>query len=64
MVGLIMKGYEDIIATLLFLAVVITGGYFYLDNEVKQQNKPKVVTEKVVQTSEPTMFEVVVKRTE
>lgn len=32
-----MKGYEDIVATLLFLSVVLTGGYFYLDSLPKKQ---------------------------
>ena len=32
-----MKGYEDIVATLLFLAVVLIGGYFYLDSLPKKQ---------------------------
>lgn len=32
-----MKGYEDIVATLLFLTVVMIGGYFYLDSLPKKQ---------------------------
>jgi hypothetical protein len=32
-----MKGYEDIVATLLFLTVVLIGGYFYLDSLPKKQ---------------------------
>lgn len=63
-----MKGYEDIVATLSFLVVVLTGGYFYLNSEAMQQKKAQVVKEKIVQRnvqrSEPTMFEVAVKTTE
>lgn len=64
-----MKNYlcTDIAATLMFLAVVLVGGYFYLQEQVIEQNKqrPVVVKQaKLENKSEKTMFEVAVKRTE
>lgn len=34
-----MKGYEDICATLMLLAVILIGGYFYLQSEVYKQKE-------------------------
>lgn len=62
-----MKGYEDLAAGLMLLAVVLIGGYFYLNQQVIDQKKvTPVVNKKVVENtrSEKTMFEVMVKRTE
>ena len=64
-----MKGYEDLIAGLLLLVVVLVGGYVYLDSQVYKQKqvlqveavKNKVKTES---KGDKTMFESVVKRTE
>ena len=65
-----MKGYEDVVSGLLLLIVVLIGGYVYLDSQVYKQKQVlqvptvsvPVVKNKI--TSEKTMFEVVVKRTE
>ena len=68
-----MKGYEDLIAGLCLLVVVLVGGYTYLQSEVFKQKQSlqipavsaPVVKDKIAsQRSEKTMFEVVVKRTE
>jgi hypothetical protein len=63
-----MKGYEDLIAGLCLLVVVLVGGYVYLDSQVYKQKqvlqveavKHKVTT---VSKSDKTMFEVSVKTT-
>lgn len=65
-----MKGYEDVVAGLLLLIVVLIGGYVYLGSEVYKQKQVlqvptvsvPVVKNKI--TSDKTMFESVVKRTE
>lgn len=65
-----MKGYEDVVAGLLLLIVVLIGGYVYLDSQVYKQKQVlqvptasvPVVKNKI--TSEKTMFEVAVKSTE
>jgi hypothetical protein len=64
-----MKGYEDLIAGLCLLVVVLVGGYTYLQSEVfKQKQSLQVEAVKHKVTTEPksdkTMFETVVKRTE
>ena len=63
-----MKGYEDLVAGLLLLVVVLVGGYTYLQSEVFKQKQslqvPLVKEKPLVQRSEKTMFETVVKRTE
>ena len=63
-----MKGYEDLIAGLLLLVVVLVGGYTYLQSEVfkqKQSLQVPVVKEKpIAQRSEKTIFEVASKTTE
>lgn len=57
-----MKGYEDILATLFFLGVVLVGGYFYLNHQVKseavKENKVEMKVEK------KTSFESMSKQTE
>lgn len=63
-----MKGYEDVVAGLLLLIVVLVGGYVYLDSQVYKQKqvlqveavKHKVETES---KSDKIMFEVAVKTT-
>lgn len=64
-----MKGYEDLVAGLLLLVVVLVGGYVYLDSQVykqKQVLQVEAVKEKIVSQakSDKTMFEVAVKPTE
>jgi hypothetical protein len=63
-----MKGYEDLIAGVLLLVVVLVGGYVYLDSQVykqKQVLQVEAVKHKVTESkSDKTMFESVVKRTE
>lgn len=64
-----MKGYEDVVAGLTLLIVVLVGGYVYLDSQVYKQKqvlqvediKHKITTES---QSDKTVFETVVKRTE
>lgn len=64
-----MKGYEDVVAGVLLLIVVLVGGYVYLDSQVYKQKqvlqveavKHKITTES---QSDKTMFETLVKRTE
>lgn len=63
-----MKGYEDVVAGLLLLIVVLVGGYTYLDSQVykqKQVLQVEAVRHKVVAEvkSDKTMFEVAVKAT-
>ena len=64
-----MKGYEDLIAGLLLLVVVLVGGYTYIQSEVfkqKQSLQIPVVQDKTVSQAkrEKTMFEVASKTTE
>lgn len=65
-----MKGYEDIVATLLFLTVVMIGGYFYLDSLPKKQNSLQQAEKRVDLEAQPrpkidlSKFEAAVKRTE
>lgn len=63
-----MKDYEDLIAGLCLLVVVLAGGYTYLQSEVFKQKQslqvPVVKEKKVIQRSEKTIFEVAVKYTE
>lgn len=61
-----MRGYEDLIAGLCLLVVVLVGGYVYLDSQVyKQKQVLKVpVIKKQVSNSDKTMFEVASKTTE
>jgi hypothetical protein len=60
-----MKGYEDLAAGLMLLAVVLTGGYFYLNSQVIDQKK---VEHKVKEVPRPKIdlskFEAAVKRTD
>lgn len=59
-----MKGYEDVVAGLLLLIVVLVGGYVYLDSQVyKQKQVLQVEAVKHKITSDKTMFEVAVKAT-
>lgn len=60
-----MKGYEDLVAGLTLLVVVLIGGYFYLDSQVIVQKKAETAKIEVkAQRSEKTMFEVAVKQTD
>jgi hypothetical protein len=64
-----MKGYEDVVAGILLLIVVLIGGYVYLGSQVyKQKQVLQVPTVKKQITnesrSEKTMFEIAVKTTE
>lgn len=34
-----MKGYEDLLAGLMLLAVTLVGGYYYLNSEVIKQQR-------------------------
>lgn len=34
-----MKGYEDVLAGLMLLAVTLVGGYYYLNSEVIKQQR-------------------------
>lgn len=47
-----MKGYEDIVATLAFLAVVLAGGYIYLEHQAAKQKEVLQVLEKRVELKE------------
>jgi len=60
-----MKGYEDIVATLLFLTIVMIGGYFYLDSLPKKQNSLQQTEKRVeLKLEAKKTFEQLVKRTE
>lgn len=60
-----MKGYEDLVAGLTLLVVVLIGGYFYLNSQVIVQKKVETAKIEVkAQRSEKTMFEVAVKQTD
>lgn len=61
-----MKGYEDIVATLALLAVVLAGGYVYLEHQAAKQKEVLQVPEKRVElkTDKKQTFESSVKRTE
>jgi hypothetical protein len=66
-----MKGYEDLVAGLLLLVVVLVGGYMYLDSQVYKQKQVLQVPEKRVELKEQarpkidlSKFEAAVKRTE
>lgn len=61
-----MKGYEDIVATLAFLVVVLAGGYVYLNSQVIKQKEVLQVPEKRVElkADKKQTFESLVKRTE
>jgi hypothetical protein len=63
-----MKGYEDLIAGLLLLVVVLVCGYTYLQSEVFKQKQilqvPLVKEKPIAQRSEKTIFEVASKTTE
>ena len=56
-----MKGYEDLAAGLMLLAVVLTGGYFYLNSEVIKQQREVIQYPKKQETK---TFESLSKRTE
>ena len=58
-----MKGYEDIAATLALLAVVLVGGYFYLNSEVIKQQREELRTAPKKHVEMKT-FEALSKRTE
>lgn len=60
-----MKGYEDLIAGLLLLVVVLVGGYTYLQSEVFKQKQSLQVPEKHVELKEQPIleFEAAVKHT-
>lgn len=63
-----MKGYEDVVATLTVLAVVLLGGYIWLDYKAKQLEILQVpAVEKAVPrvaTEKKQTFEMMVKRTD
>jgi hypothetical protein len=56
-----MKGYEDLVAGLLLLVVILIGGYTYLNQQVIQQKEVKQVPKKQVENKS---FESLSKRTE
>lgn len=55
-----MKGYEDLIAGLCLLIVVLVGGYVYLDSQVYKQKQVLQIPQKHVEAK---TFEVKVKET-
>lgn len=61
-----MKGYEDLAAGLMLLAVVLTGGYFYLNSQVIDQKKDEQQKVREVPRHHVDMsrFETAVKHTE
>lgn len=63
-----MKGYEDIAAGLMILAVVLIGGYFYLNSEMYKQKEvlqiPQKRVELKIDKKDVSKFEVANKRTE
>lgn len=63
-----MKGYEDLVAGLLLLVVVLVGGYTYLQSEVFKQKQslqvPLVKEKPIAQRGKKTIFEVASKTTE
>lgn len=56
-----MKGYEDLVAGLLLLVVVLVGGYVYLNSEVIKQQRE---TMQYPKKQESKSFESLSKRTE
>lgn len=44
-----MKGYEDLIAGLLLLVVILVGGYTYLNSEVIKQKEVLQIPQKHVE---------------
>lgn len=66
-----MKGYEDLVAGLLLLVVVLVGGYVYLNDQLSRQKESLQQNEKRVELKEParpkidlSKFEAAVKHTE
>lgn len=66
-----MKGYEDVVATLTVLAIVLLGGYIWLDYKAKQQEilqapsaVEKAVPKAKVAVEKKQTFEMLVKRTD
>ena len=55
-----MKGYEDLVAGLLLLIVILVGGYTYLNSQVYEQKQVLQVPQKHVESK---TFEVKVKET-
>lgn len=55
-----MKGYEDLVAGLLLLIVILIGGYTYLNSQVIKQREVLQVPQKYVESK---TFEVKVKET-
>ena len=58
-----MKGFEDLVAGLLLLVVILIGGYTYLNSQVIQQ-KQSLQVPAVEEKAEKRSFETLVKRTE
>ena len=58
-----MKGYEDLVAGLLLLIVVLVGGYTYLNSQVIKQ-KQSLQVPAVEKKAEKRSFESLAKRTE
>lgn len=56
-----MKGYEDLVAGLLLLVVVLVGGYTYLNSQVIKQQREVIQQPK---KQELKTFEALSKRTE
>lgn len=56
-----MKGYEDLVAGLLLLVVILVGGYTYLNSEVIKQKEVLQVPQKNVEIK---TFENLSKRTD
>lgn len=66
-----MKGYEDLVAGLLLLVVVLVGGYVYLNDQLIRQKESLQQNEKRVELKEQarpkidlSKFEAASKRTE
>ena len=58
-----MKGYEDLVAGLLLLVVVLVGGYVYLNSQVIKQ-KQSLQVPAVEKKAEKRSFESLMKHTE
>lgn len=63
-----MKGYEDLVAGLLLLVVILVGGYTYLNSQLIKQKEVLQVPQKHVELmtdkKDVSKFEVANKRTE
>lgn len=63
-----MKGYEDLVAGLLLLVVVLIGGYTYLNSQLIKQKEVLQISQKHVELKadkkDVSKFEVANKRTE